>query len=333
MTQATDAHNDTKPTLRSVMPAERSLYVEQAIGKLKSFREGDLGIAEVIACGEKAIPALRRMLFEREPSGLFQARCRAVEALAGLGAHDVLIEFLESDRDITDPVERLGEDAVINAAARALANSRERRVFELLLRLAQRPALTGVIGALGTFEKSEAIPVLIDALEEDVSRHAAETALWKLGKKARAALLCTVDLKLPSAERESESSARRRRSALKLFAEMDRSRAAWRRLRHLVHDDDAKLAAHACEIGLARAPASERFDAVRRLIELLAREDWILRDEIETYLTIHFASARDVITQFLFQIPRPGDDTAAREQTAVILRRIIAHATSGPETR
>jgi hypothetical protein len=65
----------------------------------------------------------------------------------------------------------------------------------------------------------------------------------------------------------------------------------------------------------------------------LAREDWILRDEIETYLTIHFASAQDVITQYLNQIPRPDNDIAAREQTAVILRRIIAHAMSTGETR
>jgi hypothetical protein len=316
------------------MSAEQLLpNVEQAIAKLKSFADGDLGVAEVITCGEKAIPALRKILFEREPSGLFQPRCRAIEALAGLGAHNVLIEFLQADRKIADPIEHLGEDAVINAAALALANVRGQQVFELLLRLAQRPALTGVIGALGAFRRTEAIPVLVDALEEDASRHTAETALWKLGQKARAALLRTVDLKLPSGERESESSVRRRRSALKLLAELDGSRAAWSRLRHLMWDNDAKLAAYACEIGLARAPTAERTDAVRRLIELLARvEDWVLRDEIETYLTIHFVSARDVITQELNQIPRPGDDTSARKQTAVILRRIIAHATSTGKT-
>jgi hypothetical protein len=317
------------------MPAEQPLpNVEQAIAKLRSFSDGALGVAEVIACGEKAIPALHRILFEREPSGLFQPRCRAIEALAGLGAHNVLIEFLQADRKIADPIEHLGEDAVINAAALALANVREQRVFGLLLRLAQRPALTGVIGALGAFRRTEAIPVLVDALEEDASRHTAETALWKLGQKARAALLRTVDLKLPSGERESESSVRRRRSALKLLAELDGSRAAWSRLRHLMWDNDAKLAAYACEIGLARATTSERTDAVRRLIELLGRaEDWILRDEIETYLTIHFASAKDVITQYLNQTRRPANGIAAKGQIEIILRRIIAHATSTGETR
>jgi HEAT repeat protein len=301
--------------------------VEKAIAALRSFQHGDRGILDVIACGSQAIPALRAMLFERERSGLFQARCRVVQALAALGAYDVLIEFLKANHAIADPVERVGEDAVINAAALALADVREQRVFELLLRLAQRSALTGVIGALGGFGSVEAIPVLIDALEEDASRHTAETALWKLGKKACPGLLCTVDLKLPSGGRESESSARRRRSALKLLAEMDRSQSTWRRLRHLMRDDDAPLAARACEIGLTRGSASERADAARRLIELLPQKDWVLQEEIEAYLTIHFASAREVIAQHLNQNSHSPRDNTAAKQTEVILRRIIAHAT------
>jgi hypothetical protein len=308
--------------------ASRPPAVEKATAALRSFQHGDRGILDVIACGAQAIPALRAMLFERERGGLFQARCRVVQALAALGAYDVLIEFLKANHTIADPVERVGEDAVINAAALALANVREQRVFELLLQLAQRSALTGVIGALGGLGRVEAIPALIDALEEDASRHTAETALWKFGKKAWPALLCTVDLKLPSGGRESESSARRRRSALKLLAEMDRSRAAWRRLRHLMRDDDAQLAVRTCEIGLTRGSASERADAARRLIELLPQKDWVLREEIEASLTIDFASARDVIAQYLNQNSHsPRDNTAAKKQTDVILRRIIAHAT------
>jgi hypothetical protein len=316
------------------MGVEQRSPVKKAIEALKSFQHGDRGVVDVIACGAQAIPALRAMLFEHERSGLFQARCRAVQALAALGAYGVLIEFLEADRTIADPVERVGEDAVINAAALVLANVREQRVFALLLRLARRSALTGVIGALGAFARIEAVPVLIDALEEDTSRHTAETALWKLGKKACPALLCTVDLKVPPGGRESESSARRRRSALKLLAEMDGSRAAWRRVRHLMHDDDVKLAASACEIGLTRGSAAERTDAIRRLIDLLSENDWVLREEIEAYLTIHFASARDLIAQYLNQMPRsPRDDTAAREETAVILRRIVVRATPVQQAR
>jgi hypothetical protein len=44
------------------------------------------------------------LLFAREPSGLFEARCRAVEVLARLGAHDVLADFLAFHADAADPV-------------------------------------------------------------------------------------------------------------------------------------------------------------------------------------------------------------------------------------
>jgi len=159
--------------------------VRRSIAKLKSYQDGDVAILEVVACGSQAIPHLRALLFAREPSGLFQIRVRVVDALAKLGAREALIEYLEAQPTILDPIERVGEDAVINAAALAVASVREGRVFELLLRLAQRSVLTGVIGALGAFGRVEAIPVLVDALQEDASRLTAENALKKLGRPAR----------------------------------------------------------------------------------------------------------------------------------------------------
>ena len=163
--------------------------VQRAIGKLKSFHDGDIAVLEVVACGDRAIPALQTLLFDREPSGLFQVRVRAVDALAKFGAHEVLVEFLSTPHDVTDPVERLGEDAVINAAARALAYHSDQRVFDLLLRLAHRPCLTGVIFALGNSLRPEAIPLLVEALSEDASRLTAEAVLKRIGAAARPALI------------------------------------------------------------------------------------------------------------------------------------------------
>lgn len=191
--------------------------VEQAINKLKSLHDGDVGVGETVACGKAAIPLLRSLLFAREPSGLFDARCRAVEALAALGGYEVLIGYLGAGHAASDPVERLGDDAVINAAARSLTGLREQRVFLLLSRLAERPSLTGVIRALGSFGRPEAIPLLINALEDDASRPVAEAALRKMGASVREALIASAQLRLPSPERESESSARRRRSSLGLL--------------------------------------------------------------------------------------------------------------------
>lgn len=306
------------------MSASNLHRVEQAIATLKSFRDGDLGVVRVVACGESAIAALRTMLFQREPSGLYQARCRAVEALAALGAHGALIEFLEVDREIADPIERLGEDAVINATALALAKTGDQRVFALLLRLADRPCLTGVIGALGAYQKVEAIPVLIEALEEDASRPTAEAALRRLGESTYAALLCTIRRRLPSRQQESESSARRRRSALRLLAEMGIPSETWPSLRPLMHDLDAKVAVLACEIGLDLAPGAEQTQAVDCLIKLLVQDDWMLREEIKATLVLHFERLQKRIECCLNE-PRTGEDVAA-ERILSVLRRVVAEA-------
>jgi len=273
------------------MSEKKAQNVEQMINKLKSLHNGDLGVIEVIACGKPAIPPLRALLFERDPGGQFQIRCRAVEALASLGAYDVLIDYLRGERAAQDSVERLGDDAVINAAARALANVREERVFQLLLKLAQRPSLTGVIQAIGMFERPEAIPFLINALEEDASRQAAEMALKRIGRGARSALKLSAKLRLPTPAQESESSLRRRRSALRLLYDVGISQKTWQELRSLMQDADAHIALLTCKLCLVRAPRTERRNAGRRLRELLSDADWMLHDEIEHCLREHFEIA------------------------------------------
>jgi len=258
--------------------------VEQAINKLTSFHDGDAGVLDGSACGERAIPALRALLFERDPSGLFQSRRRAVEALAKLKAHAVVIDYLETERAANDPVERLGDDAVINAAAQALAEVRDERIFQLLMRLAQRRSLTGVIRALGAFRRPEALPLLIDALEDDASRQQAKAALTTIGRAARPALIAAVKLRLPSSEQESESSLRRRRSALAVLQEIGISQRMWPELRGLIEDPDAKISVLACGLCLMGAPAMEHRNAVHRLLHLIPNVDWMLRDEIEDCL-------------------------------------------------
>jgi hypothetical protein len=127
---------------------------------------------------------------------------------------------------ITDPVERLGEDAVINAVARLLQNVRDPCVFAILLRLGHHAHLTGVIGALGASSRAEAIPAIVAALEEDGSRPTAEAALRSFGRRTGGALLNAATMQLPSRDRECQSSVRRRQSALGLLAEIGVKREA-----------------------------------------------------------------------------------------------------------
>jgi hypothetical protein len=304
------------------MTAEQR-QVELAIAKLKSFYDGDLGVVDVIACGARAVPALRALLFARERSGLYQLRCRAVAALGALKEHDVLIEFLQMDRVLADPVERLGEDAVINAAALALAHVRDPRAFEQMLRLAgQKPFLTGVIGALGASGRIEVIPVLITALEDDASRPTARAALTKFGPRARPALLDAAMRQTPSRERESASSVRRRRAALDILRAMKSGRIPWPTLSRLMHDIEPKVAAAACEIVLDRGPGALQVAAVRRLIQLLAHQDWMLQDEIKNCLIAHAETARNVVAEYLRREPSSGERSAIRQRMKCVLRQV-----------
>lgn len=299
----------------------RNDALQRAIGKLKSFHNGDIAVLEVAACGDRAIPALRTLLFDREPSGLFQVRVRAVDALEKLGAREVLVEFLRTPRDVTDPVERLGEDAVINAAVRALAHHSDQRVFELLLRLANRPCLTGVIFALGTSGRPEAIPLLVEALSEDASRNTAEAALKGYGVAARRALIEVVSQRADAHDHASESRLRQRRSALKLLAEMGVSRRTWQAVRHLIHDDDGWIAILACKISLATGSASEKRDAVLRLFRLFANADWTSRDEIERNLVAHLCISKEIIAGSTRLNALMAEDVAVQELVERVLCR------------
>jgi hypothetical protein len=271
------------------------LDVQQAIYRLTSLYDGDVGVAEVVACGTRAVQPLRALLFEREGSGLYQSRCRAVDALAALGAYDVLSDFLIVPRTAADPVERVGDEAVINAAALALAQARDEHTFELLMTVVSRRLLPGVIGALGAFQRTEAIPCLIAALAEDDCRQAAENALAKIGRGARHALIAAAIRPRPSCDRESESSLRSRRSALELLVSIGIRPATWAALRPLLGEQDPKVKVLACKICLASAPSPEKLVAIGHLIDVLPNADWMLGDEIESCLVDHFDIAREVI--------------------------------------
>jgi HEAT repeat protein len=307
-------------TEKSELPPSEE--VRRAIDRLTSLREGELGVVEAVACGRDAIPALRQVLVAREPSGLYETRRRAVRALAQLHALDVLIEYLGGFPDFDDPIEQTGEEAVVNAAARAIAEARDPRVLPLLMTLAKRPPLAGVVDALGKLRCAEAIPYFIEALADDSTRSAAEGAIRMLGAGARDALLNEATLRAPPDVRETDSGKRKRRSALELFAEFGRpARTHWPLLRGLMRDGDASVASCASRICLAGPTRADKIAAAGRLVELLPCADWALSGEIEDCLVRHLAELETVIGA----VPQRSGDEAGHgstEQIARALRRI-----------
>jgi HEAT repeat protein len=259
----------------------RQVSVSNAIERLKSLHDGDRVFSEVVAFGIEAVPELRALLFKREPSGLYVARRRAVEALAALNSFDTLGEFLRLNREIEDPVERVGEEVVISAAARLIAQLHEDWVFNLLLDTAERYVLSGVLAGLGEFKRPGSIPFLIRALSEDDVRPTAEAVLRSFGRAARPQLIRAANPPKDRVQPESETNLRARRSAIRVLLDIGVTRRDWPLLRPLMQDEDLRIAILACMACARVGTAADRLDAAARLALLRSRGDWFQRQQID----------------------------------------------------
>ena len=288
--------------------------IQELVDRLNSLKDGEDAVADLLACGRKAIKPLRQFLLHGKPSHIFQPRQHAVEALARLGAKEVLVEYLTRGNEIPDPVDRYGEEAVENTAARFLARWRDEDVYNALLPLLRRKPMPGVIETIGEFGRAEAIPEFISALGDDIARGPAEEALWKVGEAAQSALLEAALTPLPSVAEESPSSLRRRRSSLRLLAGLPLSAEDWHRLAVLTADRDPEVAARAARIALLVADERWKHRAVRRLVELLPDADTFLQTEIENWLV------------------RRSDISESAIDEEIALRRLAASAGGSADT-
>lgn len=161
------------------------------------------------------------------------------------------------------------------------------------------------------------MPVFAAALGEDFCRTAAENAFRKLGVSACPYLLQLANYRIPSTDDESEFSRRRRRSALKLLAELHRSGDVPEILRVLMVDEDLQVALLACSICLPRVSSAEQEKVVARLIDLLDSDVWMFRAEVEDLLIQHYENCRYLIERSLAHV---------REPTAASLRSVMIKA-------
>ncbi len=259
--------------------------VRELVQKLNSLVEGDQAAAQLIACGEAAIPAVGSFLLHGKPGVIYQPRLRAIEVLGALGAKKSLIEYLRSRKREPDPSVRMAEDAVENAAALELTRWRTEDVFDVLIGLAGSHLRPGVVEALGQFRRAEAIPYLLGGLEDDVCRSAAEEGLRSLGREAENELVAAARHAVPSVGDEHPSSLLRRRAAIGLLAELGPSAANWPLLQPLMDDRDPTVVAGAARIAASLGSEEDRVYAVNRLLAVLPDADWSVRLEIRESLS------------------------------------------------
>jgi len=258
--------------------------IQHLIRALQSLLEGQSAIDELVACGARAVPALRDFLLSGRVTSVPQPRMWAVEALAGLQAREVLIEYLQAPNRGHDPQLAFAEDAVRNTAARRLGAWRDRQTFEILLELCHGRNLPGVVESLAGFESVEAIPSLDRALEDDLCRPAAEEGLRRLGSGARRALELSALTPLPAAGEETPSSLCRRRSVLGLLAEMGVDEGSWPELRPILGERDPELLVRGAQLAATAGGSEDRSTAARRLVSVLPLVPWYRMNDAEEAL-------------------------------------------------
>jgi hypothetical protein len=294
--------------------------VHRLIRKLESLCSGEEAVEFLVGLGPVAIEPLGEFLLEGKPSKVFQPRLWAVKALARLGARDALIAYLFREKEIADPEERFGEEAVASAAARFLAAWRDEDIHQLLLKLSEHRLLNGLIDALAKFKALEAIPYFERALEDDFYRSAAENAFLKLGPMACEALLRSAVTPSPSSTMETPGSLKRRRSAVRLLNGIGISEAQWQILRSLLHESDAELFVEAVKLGIEFASEEDRTLTAHRLIEFLSSTSWHLRKDIEENLV---ALKREAAGEIEMEIARRLKEPAEVHASDVRLRALL----------
>jgi hypothetical protein len=273
--------------------------VTKLIDCLDLLHGGDQAVDLLVACGERAVSPLREYLMEGKPTHIYQPRQKAVNALARLGAKEVLIEYLCAPKDIPDPVFRFGEEAVENTAARALARWKTNDVFDVLLRIAYTRTLPGVIEAIGSFRRPEPIPLFIAALMDDVSRPAAENALKSMGAIAKPALIDAACAHNSSENSESPSVLLRRRSSFRILSEMAVTVEEWSRLKKFLNDDDQEIAILAAGIALKIVDSEDKNAAIEKIIGKIPYAGWNVQMEIEKCLVKNYSIAQRSIEKHI----------------------------------
>jgi HEAT repeat protein len=306
--------------------------LDRLIEQLNTVMECEQAAARLVWCGPTVIPALRKFLLEGKPSVVYQPRKAAVEALGGLRAKDVLIEYLTSKRDIGDAATRFAEDSVKNAAARELAKFRTKDVLDVLLSFALPRSRAGIVEALGQFGSMEAIPYFLRALEDDLCQAAAVDALRHFGEDALLALVTSARTRLPSPEEERPSSLRRRARVLELIGEIVPPSTLWPFLKSLLEDDDPPIVAATADLATLLGDPNDRACAAQNLIRVLPRADWYFREEIQRLLIELYPEAGPHVEQEYRARTTRSEVEMVMDSTLRVLEK-VRHSARGPHLK
>lgn len=295
---------------------------------LNDLMSGEAVVTALVQLGPRAITPLRTFLLrtfllENRPSTVYHPRRWAVAALGGLGAVDVLLEYLNNPRKIDDRQLRFAEEPVQNAAIRALAAQADQGIVQFFLEFFKRKMLPSLAEVFGQLQCTAALPFLDRALEDDVCRPEAEEAFRKIGIPARSHLVISATTPQPSIDAETPSSLRRRRSALSLLVDIGIGPEDWEELKQLVMDEDPESFIHLCVLAADAGIQDSRQDLVRRLIGAFPAAPWYLHESVEHCLTAWFEIAEPMIKEEVTRRTGMQQTRLTFDETLRFLSRVL----------
>lgn len=298
--------------------------MERLIAALDSLIDGEAAAERLVAAGPAAAPWLERFLLDGPARTIALPRCRAVHALGDLGAQHVLLAYFRQHRRPSDPAVLFAEDAVRSAAAEELAKHPSEEVYETLLDASRVRPTNGLIRALSEFARSESIPVLFAALDDDLCREEARAALRRVKPQARAYAALLLRGKHP-ASIPMTASLRERRAVLQLLREFGTDADCWPILREYLEDPDPDSVIAVAGTGFAAGPVDEYSNIVSALFRISSHLNWMQEDEVTRLLEAHAAQARPLALRLCGEAAAKGEQPNWLSPRWRILRHLLGN--------
>ncbi len=275
--------------------------------------------AEIFRLGQRAVPALASFL-NGPPSQFPDGRVLAAEALGRIGgeaAFEGLCEALVAHPlEALSPVLRLSEETVQSAVARELGRIGDRRAAPLLLDALRRSRLLGAADALVQWREPDALPWLIEGLEDAFKRDRLSEIILKAGPAAVSHLIATLEHRVMRHGDELLPSIERRAQALKLLGLLD-AKEARDAMAAALRDPHEVVRMEAAIALVAVAESALAVVAAPALLAGLNHPDFIQRDRCaDALVRIGPQCARIIEKSF------PSLTVHARTSASEVLRRL-----------
>lgn len=236
--------------------------------------------ADILSLGERAVPALVNFLHE-PPSQFPHGRVLAAEALGRIGGEAAFRGLLQAldprHLEGLSPVLRLSEEDVQNAVARQLARIGDRRAIPVLLDALRIHRLLGAAEASVRFHVAEALPWLVEGLEDAFKRDRLSQAILDLGWTAIPSLIATLEQRRMHRDEELLPSLERRAEAIRLLGLLY-AKEAVHSIRAALRDPYDTVRREAALALVAVGECDEVLEAVPALLAGLTHPDFLQRD-------------------------------------------------------